>query len=131
MWRRIDDTVVARGTTLYGKPRNKHDAFRMLAELAGNSHDVLTGVCLLHLRNHRQSVFAEQTAVQFHKLTPAKIRGYVERVHTLDKAGAYAVQGEGRRFVRRVEGSESNVIGLPLDETLDLLRAAGWETGSQ
>jgi len=117
------DTVVARGTTLYGKPRNKHDAFRMLAELAGNSHDVLTGVCLLHLRNHRQSVFAEQTLVQFHKLTPAKIRGYVERVHTLDKAGAYAIQEEGESIVNWIDGSYTNVMGLPIERLREELRS--------
>lgn len=116
------DTVVARGTTLYGKPRNKRDACRMLGELEGCSHDVLTGVCLLHLRSHRQAVFAEQTSVRFLSLTEDKIRGYVSRVHTLDKAGAYAIQEEGESIVESIEGSYTNVVGLPVERLHEALR---------
>jgi septum formation protein len=109
------DTVVAMGTTLYAKPRSKRDACRMLAELEGRTHQVLTGVCLLHLRGHRQSVFADLTAVRFNSLTEAKIRSYVERVHTLDKAGAYAIQEEGEFIIDSIDGSYTNVVGLPVE----------------
>jgi len=116
------DTVVALGTTLFAKPRNKRDACRMLGELEGRTHEVLTGVCLLHLRGHRQSVFAEQTAVRFLSLTEAKIRSYVERVHTLDKAGAYAIQEEGESIVDSIAGSYTNVVGLPVERLREELR---------
>ena len=117
------DTVVALGSTYFAKPRNKRDARRMLGELEGRTHEVLTGVCLLHLRGHRQSVFAEQTAVRFQSLTEAKIRNYVERVHTLDKAGAYAIQEEGESIVESIDGSYTNVVGLPVERLREELRA--------
>ena len=117
------DTVVARGMNLYGKPRNTRDAMRMLSELQGRAHEVVTGVCLLHLRSHRQSVFAEQTSVIFQKLTSARIRAYVARVQTLDKAGAYAIQEEGDSIVESIDGSYTNVVGLPVERLRDELRA--------
>ena len=119
------DTVVALGATLYAKPRNKRDACRMLAELEGRAHEVLTGVCLLHWRSHRQSIFADQTTVRFLSLTEAKIRSYVERVHTLDKAGAYAIQDEGESIVESIEGSYTNVVGLPVEKLR--VELAAWE----
>jgi septum formation protein len=117
------DTVVARGLNLFGKPRNNRDAVRMLSELQGGSHEVVTGVCLLRLRNHRQSVFAEQTSVVFQRLTPARIKAYVERVHTLDKAGGYAIQEEGDSIVESIDGSYTNVVGLPVERLRDELRS--------
>lgn len=123
------DTVVAIGMTLYGKPRNKRDAIRMLSELQGRTHEVVTGVCLLHLRSHRQSVFADQTAVVFQKLTPERIRSYVSSVHTLDKAGAYAIQEEGDSIVESIDGSYTNVMGLPVERLHEELRA--WAVWSE
>ena len=117
------DTVVARGTTLFSKPDSLREACRMLSQLEGGTHEVVTGVCLLHLRSHRQSVFAEQTAVTFLKLTPAKIRNYVSRVHTLDKAGAYAIQEEGESIIEAIDGSYTNVVGLPVERLREELRA--------
>jgi len=123
------DTVVALGMNLYGKPRNNSEARRMLGELQGKAHHVVTGVCLLHLRSHRQSVFAEQTSVVFQSLTPARIRTYVSRVHTLDKAGAYAIQEEGDFIVESIEGSYTNVMGLPVERLQEELRA--WAARSE
>ena len=116
------DTVVALGMNLYGKPRNKRDAMRMLSELQGRAHEVVTGVCLLHLRGHRQSVFAEQTSVQFQRLTSKQIASYLSRVHTLDKAGAYAIQEEGELIVEAIDGSYTNVVGLPVERLREELR---------
>jgi septum formation protein len=109
------DTVVALGTSLYGKPRNRQDACRMLSELEGRTHEVLTGVCLLHLRGHRETVFADQTTVTFRNLTLASIRHYVAATKPLDKAGAYAIQDEGESIIARIDGSYSNVVGLPIE----------------
>lgn len=109
------DTVVCLGTTLYAKPRDERDAHRMLLELQGRTHDVVTGVCLLHLRSHRQRLFADSTAVTFRKLSGAKVRDYVAKVHTLDKAGAYAIQDEGESIVESICGSYTNVVGLPVE----------------
>jgi septum formation protein len=74
-------------------------------------------------------VFAEQTTVRFHNLTAAKIRSYVNRVHTLDKAGAYAIQEEGEMIVESIEGSYTNVVGLPVERLREELRL--WAAASE
>ena len=111
------DTLVYldRETRLFGKPANLTEAEQMLVELAGRVHVVITGVCLLHLRGHRQRVFADWTDVRFHPLTEVQIREYLELTKPLDKAGAYAIQEHGERLVAEISGSFSNVVGLPLD----------------
>lgn len=111
------DTLVYldRDTKLFGKPANRTEAARMLGELQGRVHAVITGVCLLHLRAHRQRSFAEWTDVRFHPLTPAQIKGYLALINPLDKAGAYAIQEHGERIIAEISGSYSNVVGLPLE----------------
>lgn len=118
------DTLVYLGTTLFGKPANLADARVMLAQLQGRTHQVVTGVCLFHLRGHRCRIFAENTAVSFRPLSAAQIDAYLQQVNPLDKAGAYAIQEPGAGLVERTSGSISNVVGLPLER----LRAelAGW-----
>jgi septum formation protein len=111
------DTLVYldRETRLYGKPRNIADATRMLLELQGKTHAVITGVCLLHLRSHRQAVFADWTDVTFHKLTGKQIKDYLALMNPLDKAGGYAIQEHGERIVAAISGSYTNVVGLPVE----------------
>ena len=109
------DTLVCLGTRLYGKPRHHDEAARMLMELQGKSHHVVTGVSLIHLRSHRESLFAEMTTVTFKPLTELQIQAYLERINPLDKAGAYAVQEFGDMIVADVYGSYSNVVGLPVE----------------
>ena len=118
------DTLVYLGTTLFGKPAHLPDARVMLAQLQGRTHQVVTGVCLFHLRGHHCRIFAENTAVTFHPLSAAQIEDYLQRMNPLDKAGAYAIQEHGGRIVANISGSFSNVVGLPLER----LRAelAGW-----
>jgi septum formation protein len=109
------DTLVALGTKLFGKPKDAADARRMLEELQSHTHEVVTGVCMIHLRAHRQKVFSERTTVTFRSLTPEEIAHYHSKIDPLDKAGAYAIQEHGDDLVRHVSGSFSNVIGLPLE----------------
>jgi septum formation protein len=109
------DTLVSLGTKLFGKPANRAEAKRMLEELQGRSHEVVTGVCLIHLRSHRQKVFSERTQVSFRSLTADEISHYHSKINPLDKAGAYAIQEHGDDLVRHVSGSFSNVVGLPLE----------------
>ncbi len=120
------DTLVARGTRLYGKPVDLADARRMLAELEGRTHQVVTGVCLLHLRGYRERLFAETTDVTFRTLGPDQIDAYLAEIDPLDKAGAYAIQHHGDRVVAEIAGSYSNVVGLPVEQVLAALR--DWET---
>lgn len=122
------DTLVYldREAKLFGKPADRAEAEQMLTALAGRVHAVITGVCLLHLRSHRQRVFAEWTDVRFHPLTREQIREYLALMNPLDKAGAYAIQDHGERIVAEISGSYSNVVGLPIErlrQEMDAWRA--------
>ena len=108
------DTLVSLDTALFGKPATLEEAYQMLERLQGRTHQVVTGICLLHLRNHRQGVFAESTAVTFHPLDDVNIRRYLNLVNPLDKAGAYAIQEQGDLIVEKIVGSYTNVVGLSL-----------------
>ncbi len=109
------DTLVYLDTTLFGKPANLEDACRMLKQLQGRKHQVATGVCLIHLREHRQTIFAGSTEVKFRPLDIHQIRDYLSRINPLDKAGAYAIQEHGDKIVENISGSFSNVVGLPTE----------------
>src|SRR2546426_4171682 len=98
------DTLVCLDTTLFGKPATLEQAYGMLEQLQGRTHQVVTAICLLHLRSHRQRIFAEATAVTFRPLDAVKIRRYLTKVNPLDKAGAYAIQEESDLIVERVSG---------------------------
>ncbi len=117
-----DTTVVVDGRIL-GKPRDAQDAAEMLAILSGRTHEVLTGLTVVSGREWRHSV--DTTRVQFAPLGPDEIRWYVATGEPLDKAGAYAVQGLGARFVVSIEGSHSNVVGLPLERVYQVLKGMG------
>jgi septum formation protein len=122
------DTLVYldRDAKLFGKPAHRAEAERMLTELAGRVHAVITGVCLLQLRGHRQRVFADWTDVRFHPLTSKQIRDYLALMNPLDKAGAYAIQEHGERIVAEISGSFSNVVGLPVERLREELRT--WQS---
>ncbi len=109
------DTLVALDTTLFGKPSNLEDACHMLQQLQGRTHRVVTGVCLVHLRAHRQKLFADATDVAFRPLDIRQIRDYLAQINPLDKAGAYAIQEGGDKIVETISGSFSNVVGLPVE----------------
>ena len=109
------DTLVYLDQQLLGKPRDLAEARQMLSKLQGRTHEVVTGICLIHLRAHRQTVFAESTDVTFRNLSAAEIERYLSLVDPLDKAGAYAIQEQGESVIVNVIGSYSNVIGLPLE----------------
>jgi septum formation protein len=109
------DTVVMLDNQLFGKPAAMAEAEQMLLALQGRQHEVITGVCLIHLRAHRQRVFFDQTDVTFRRLTPRQIRHYVRQTNPLDKAGGYGIQDRGEVLVEAISGSFTNVIGLPME----------------
>jgi septum formation protein len=119
------DTVVVVDGEVLGKPADPEDAVRLLGRLVGRGHRVLTAVALVESEELAAWNALVESRVWMRPAEPEEIRRYVATGEPLDKAGAYAAQGEGRRFIERIEGSETNVIGLPLDETLALLREAG------
>ena len=117
------DTAVVVGDAVLGKPADPADATRMIELLSGRVHQVVTGLALAL----GGQVFAEveQTAVWLSKLSADEIRWYVASGEPMDKAGAYAIQGLASRFIPRIEGSYSNVVGLPVATLLQILRRAG------
>ena len=119
------DTLVFRDSEILGKPHNLAEAERMLSRLQGRTHQVVTGVCLMHLRAHVERIFAVSTDVLFHPLTRRQIRDYLAKIHPLDKAGAYAIQDYGELIVSEISGSYSNVVGLPVEKLRAELDAWG------
>lgn len=114
------DTVVVFGKEVLGKPKDEEDAFRMLKMLSGEKHEVWTGVCVASVQNgkYRAKVKAEKTSVYFNDLSDEWIWKYIRSGSPMDKAGAYGIQDGG--LVKKISGSYSNVVGLPLElcETL-------------
>ncbi|MDP1741994.1 nucleoside triphosphate pyrophosphatase [Polaromonas sp.] len=117
------DTTVALARRIYGKPDGAVDAERMLDELAGTTHRVLTAVAVQHGRKRQKALSVSR--VTFAPMSRAQIRAYVASGEPLGKAGAYAIQGRVAMFIRHISGSHSGIMGLPLHETAQLLRAAG------
>ena len=113
------DTTVTLDNHILGKPENEADAARMLSLLSGRTHRVITGVALVTAQ--RTEVAAEVTAVQFLTLSEEEIAAYIATGEPMDKAGAYAIQGRAARWIPRIEGDYSNVVGLPLSLVCTLL----------
>lgn len=118
------DTTVALGRRIYGKPADDADAARMLRELSGTTHRVLTAVAVQHGRKRFEAVSVSR--VRFAALPAAQIRAYVASGEPQGKAGAYAVQGRAAAWIEHIAGSYSGIMGLPAFETAQLLRSAGF-----
>jgi septum formation protein len=117
------DTLVFLGREIFGKPGDLNEAKQMLAKLQGRTHQVVTGVSLIHLRAHRERLFAVSTDVKFLPLTTEQISDYLAKINPLDKAGAYAIQEHGDKIVAEISGSYSNVVGLPLERLQEELKS--------
>jgi septum formation protein len=119
------DTVVAIDGQALGKPADREDARAMLRRLAGRAHDVITGIAVLDAATGRAETTAVVSRVRMADYGEGEIDAYVASGEPMDKAGAYAIQGGGGRLVAGLEGSFTNVVGLPLAETARLLAAFG------
>lgn len=115
------DTVVVVDNRLLGKPASMREARAMLRRLSGRMHYVLTGVCICRLADQRFFADTVKTDVLFKDLTDAEIDWYIRTGEPFDKAGAYAIQGIGTFLVRRINGSYTNVVGLPVCEVIEFL----------
>jgi septum formation protein len=130
------DTIVVARDQVLGKPTDAADAVRMLRLLSNRQHFVITAVCLIgadsegpnSLGKAFEDVRSEKTAVHFTPLADAEIRDYVSTGEPMDKAGAYAIQGGAARWISKIEGDYSNVVGLPVDLVLRMLREHGVES---
>ena len=119
------DTVVAIGKKILGKPIDKNDARRMLKLLSGKTHTVTTAFCMLDAGSAEKIVRSVKTKVDFRRLKKGEIEDYIKTDEPFDKAGAYAAQGGGSRFIKKIEGSYTNVVGLPVEELKEALKAFG------
>ena len=118
------DTTVALGRTIYGKPRDDAEARRMLRELSGTTHRVLTAVAIA--AGQRRLEALSDSRVTFAPMSAAQVAAYVASGEPMGKAGAYAVQGRAAAFIPKISGSYSGIMGLPMHETAQLLRACGF-----
>lgn len=119
------DTTVALGKTILGKPESAKGAQRMLRILSGQTHRVLTAVALGTARQREQALSVSN--VRFAAMTPAQIKSYADSGEPMGKAGAYAVQGRAAAYIEHISGSYSGIMGLPMFETAQLLRAFGFK----
>jgi septum formation protein len=119
------DTIVWLNDVVYGKPTDDSDALRMLRMLSGRTHQVLTGLALCDAAGSFAEVAVHTTAVTFCELSEHTMRRYIASGEARDKAGSYAIQGLGTGMVRAIDGSYTNVVGMPAAETIELLQRAG------
>ena len=119
------DTIVVVDGAILGKPRDRDDALRMLRLLSGRTHVVITGVCLVGPVSSNSQTAAETTFVTMCEVSDDEIRDYVATGEPMDKAGAYAIQGIASRWIPRIEGDYSNVVGLPVALVYAMLRERG------
>ena len=119
------DTAVELDGRLIGKPADEADARRILAALAGSTHHVLTGLALVDVAARRRWIAHDVTVVRMRPMSAAEIEAYVASGEALGKAGAYALQETGDRYVEAIEGSYTNVVGLPMELLERMLKAAG------
>ena len=120
------DTVIEYENRVIGKPADRADAFAVIKSLSGKPHYVVTAICLINRSRNLECVFTESTKVFFRPLTDAVINGYLDQVHVLDKAGAYAIQEYGDMIIEKIEGPLDNVVGLPCAKLKTALTACGF-----
>ncbi|HXH76494.1 MAG TPA: Maf family protein [Bacteriovoracaceae bacterium] len=115
------DTIVSMGNRIYGKPRDRDEARQFLSELAGKTHSVFTAVSVMLIfnGNHSEFSFVDESRVTFDKIAPDVMEKYLDTGDSLDKAGAYGIQGPSLTFISKVEGSYSNVVGFPLSRFIE------------
>ncbi len=119
------DTIVRLRDRIFGKPKDKAHAVKMLKDLSGCTHEVLTALHVISPDRRRKRTEITRTMVDFRSLSNEEIEAYVASGEPLDKAGAYGIQGLGGLWVQRIEGCYYNVVGLPLSAFWDLLKYAG------
>jgi septum formation protein len=120
-WVLAADTIVVLDGTIFGKPVDSAEAEEMLGKLCGRVHEVITAIALVHKGRESRRVQSVETVVHFRNLHRGELKAYVESGEPMDKAGSYGIQGIGAFLVRAIQGSYTNVVGLPLSETLEWL----------
>jgi septum formation protein len=119
------DTLVALDNQIIGKPADLNEAAQTLRRLSGQTHEVCSAVAIYQQTSGRSDVFHEVSRVRFRRLSNATIENYLSKVSPLDKAGAYAAQGSGAEIIAKIEGSFTNVVGLPMEKAVAALAKFG------
>ena len=116
------DTVVVLDKSILGKPKDKEDAFDMIKKLSGKTHQVITGISLINLNANKKIIDYVVSSVKFKDLSTEDIKDYIKTNESLDKAGAYGIQGYGALLVDEIQGDYFNIVGLPISRLSDLLK---------
>jgi len=111
------DTLVAIDQCILGKPRSRSEALDMLRRLNGRAHEVCSAVFICHLATGKSISFCELSRVHFRRLSDSAIRSYIDKVNPVDKAGGYAAQESASEIISKIDGSFTNVVGLPMERT--------------
>jgi septum formation protein len=119
------DTLVALGNEIIGKPSDLEEAAQILRRLSGQTYEVCSAVFIYHQTSGRSAVFHDISRVRFLPLNREMVKSYLAKVNPLDKAGAYAAQGTGAEIIAKIEGSFTNVVGLPMEKTIATLAKFG------
>ena len=119
------DTLVALDDAIIGKPEDLNEAAQILRRLSGRTHSVCSAVLIYHQMTGRSARLYDISQVRFGRLTPSMLNRYLAKVNPLDKAGAYAAQGSGAEIIANIEGSFTNVVGLPMEKTVAALAKFG------
>lgn len=116
------DTVVVLDENILGKPKDKDEAYNMIRSLSGRTHEVITGISLVNLGLSKKIIDYVVSTVKFKELSDEDIKDYIHTNESLDKAGAYGIQGYGAMLVEKIEGDYFNIVGLPISKLSDLLK---------
>ena len=116
------DTIVVLDNTILGKPKDEIEARKMITSLSGRTHQVITGISLINLDNNKKIIDYVISNVKFKKLSEEDINDYIRTRESLDKAGAYGIQGYGALLVEEIQGDYFNIVGLPISRLSDLLK---------
>ena len=119
------DTVVVKGELIFGKPANQEQALEMLLQLRGTEHRVITGFCVFDIQKNKEGLQAVTSGVKFKRAEASELEGYLACGESMDKAGAYAIQGVGGYLVEYITGSYTNVVGLPLCQVVEMMQEMG------
>lgn len=115
------DTVIVHKKSILGKPKDVSDAKRILSILSDSEHDIISGVCVMEMPSRKKMLRIERTHIKMKSIKDEEIDRYILTGEPMDKAGAYAIQGEGRKFIEKIDGSYSNAVGLPLELLQEML----------
>ena len=116
------DTIVVLDDEILGKPKDEKEAYRMIKSLSNRTHQVITGISLINLQSNTKIIDCVVSNVKFKDLSEEDIRDYLQTNESLDKAGAYGIQGDGALLVEEIQGDYFNIVGLPISKLSDLLK---------